>query len=38
VILAMLFLYRPETTYPGLVIVLIGVPVYYAFRRSSANL
>jgi APA family basic amino acid/polyamine antiporter len=38
VILAMLFLYRPETTYPGLVIVLIGVPVYYAFKRSSANL
>ena len=38
VILAMLFRYRPETTYPGLVIVLIGVPVYFAFRRSSANL
>src|SRR5580700_6303084 len=38
IILAVLFLYRPETTYPGLVIVLIGVPVYFAFKRSSANL
>ena len=36
VILAILFLYRPATTFPGLVIVLIGVPIYYAFRRSSA--
>ena len=33
VILAILFMYRPETTFPGLVIVLIGVPVYFAFRR-----
>ena len=35
-IMAILFLYRPQTTFPGLVIVLIGVPVYYAFRRSSS--
>jgi APA family basic amino acid/polyamine antiporter len=35
VILAMLFLYRTSTTVPGLVIVLIGVPVYFAFRRSA---
>ena len=34
-ILAMLFVYRPATTFPGLVIVLTGVPVYFAFRRSS---
>ncbi len=34
VILAMLFIYRPATTFPGLVIVLIGVPIYFAFRRS----
>jgi len=33
VILAMLFIYRTSTTMPGLVIVLIGVPVYAAFRR-----
>jgi APA family basic amino acid/polyamine antiporter len=36
-ILAMLFVYRPATTFPGLVIVLTGVPVYFAFRRSSAK-
>jgi basic amino acid/polyamine antiporter, APA family len=37
VILAMLFVYRPATTFPGLVIVLIGVPIYFAFRRSSGS-
>jgi basic amino acid/polyamine antiporter, APA family len=35
-ILTVLFVYRPATTFPGLVIVLIGVPVYFAFRRSTA--
>jgi basic amino acid/polyamine antiporter, APA family len=34
VILAMLFVYRPATTFPGLVIVLIGVPIYFAFKRA----
>jgi len=34
VILGILFLYRPATTIPGVVIVLIGVPVYFAFRAS----
>ena len=32
-ILVVLFAYRPATTWPGLVIVLLGVPVYYAWRR-----
>jgi APA family basic amino acid/polyamine antiporter len=32
-ILLILFLYQPATTLPGLVIVLLGLPVYYAFRR-----
>jgi APA family basic amino acid/polyamine antiporter len=32
-ILAVLFVYRPATTFPGVVIVLIGVPVYFAFKR-----
>jgi basic amino acid/polyamine antiporter, APA family len=32
VILVILFAYRPATTIPGVVIVLIGVPVYFAFR------
>ena len=34
-ILVMLFLYRASTTVPGLVIVLLGVPVYAAFQRWS---
>ena len=33
VILALLFVYRSSTTFPGLVIVLIGVPVYALFQR-----
>jgi basic amino acid/polyamine antiporter, APA family len=37
VILAVLFLYRPATTIPGVVIVLIGVPVYFAFRASASK-
>jgi APA family basic amino acid/polyamine antiporter len=35
VILAVLFRYRPATTIPGVVIVLIGIPVYFAFRRAA---
>ena len=35
-ILAALLLYRPATTYPGLAIILIGVPIYFIFRRFSA--
>ena len=37
VILVMLFLYRASTTVPGLVIVLLGVPVYAAFKRWSRS-
>jgi basic amino acid/polyamine antiporter, APA family len=36
IILLVLFVYRPATTFPGVVIVLIGVPVYFFFRRSAA--
>jgi APA family basic amino acid/polyamine antiporter len=32
-ILVVLFLYRPATTWPGLVIVLLGVPVYLGIRK-----
>ncbi|MFL6417616.1 MAG: APC family permease [Bryobacteraceae bacterium] len=35
VILLALFAYRPASTWPGLLIVLIGVPVYYAIRRQG---
>ena len=32
-ILATLFVYRTATTWPGLIIVLLGVPVYFAWKR-----
>lgn len=35
VILVTLLIYRPETTWPGFVIVLIGVPVFALFRRRT---
>ena len=35
VVLAVLFIYRTATTWPGLIIVLIGVPVYFAFQSRS---
>jgi APA family basic amino acid/polyamine antiporter len=31
-ILAILFIYRTATTWPGLIIVLLGVPVYFAWK------
>jgi len=33
VILVALFVYRTATTWPGLVIVLLGVPVYFLWRQ-----
>jgi APA family basic amino acid/polyamine antiporter len=35
IILLVLFVYRTATTWPGLIIVLLGVPVYFAWRRRS---
>ncbi len=37
VILTVLFLYRPMTTFPGLFIVVLGVPVYVLFRWIRAH-
>ena len=34
IILAVLFIYRTATTIPGVVIVLIGIPVYFLFKRQ----
>jgi APA family basic amino acid/polyamine antiporter len=34
-ILLVLFAYRPATTWPGLVIVLLGLPVYALWRKKS---
>jgi APA family basic amino acid/polyamine antiporter len=33
-ILAMLMLYKPETSRPGLLLVLAGIPVYFLWRRG----
>jgi APA family basic amino acid/polyamine antiporter len=37
-ILGVLFAYRPMTTWPGLAIVLLGVPVYYAWKPRGTVL
>lgn len=37
IILVVLLLYRPTTTIPGIVIVLLGVPVYFLFRSSASS-
>jgi APA family basic amino acid/polyamine antiporter len=37
VILAVLFLFKPATTLPGLIIVATGFPVYFLWRRSAAT-
>ncbi len=37
IILAVLCIYRPATVLPGIVLVLLGVPVYILLRRRTAN-
>ena len=37
VILSMLFLYRSSTTWPGIVIVALGCPVYFLLRRGASD-
>ena len=37
VILAVLFIYQTTATWPGLLIVLTGVPVYFIWRSSSSK-
>jgi APA family basic amino acid/polyamine antiporter len=34
VILVVLFIYQPATSWPGLAIVLTGVPIYFLWRQS----
>ncbi len=36
VILSVLLVYRTQTTWPGLLIVVSGVPVYFLWRRARA--
>jgi basic amino acid/polyamine antiporter, APA family len=35
-IVIVLFTYRPATTWPGLIIVILGVPVYFLIARSAS--
>ena len=37
VILIVLFIYQPATSWPGLVIVLTGVPIYFLWRKSPST-
>jgi APA family basic amino acid/polyamine antiporter len=37
VIMLALILYKTQTTWPGLVLVLLGVPVYWIWRQKSAD-
>jgi basic amino acid/polyamine antiporter, APA family len=37
VILGVLFIYQTATTWPGLIIVLTGVPVYFLWRKSDTG-
>ena len=34
-ILVVLFVYRPATTWPGLLIVLLGIPIYLMIRKAG---
>jgi APA family basic amino acid/polyamine antiporter len=36
-ILVVLFIYQAATTWPGLIIIATGFPVYFIWRRSGAN-
>jgi APA family basic amino acid/polyamine antiporter len=36
-ILLVLFVYRPATTWPGLVIMALGLPVYFVWRGRKAG-
>jgi basic amino acid/polyamine antiporter, APA family len=35
VILVVLFVYQTATTWPGLIIVLTGVPVYFFWKKAN---
>jgi APA family basic amino acid/polyamine antiporter len=37
VIEALLLVYKPNYTWPGLIIVLLGAPVYFIWRRRAGG-
>ncbi len=36
-IMIILLIYKPKYTFPGLIIVLLGIPVFYLWKRFSGN-
>ncbi len=36
-IMIILLIYKPDYTFPGLIIVLLGIPVYFLWRKYSRN-
>jgi basic amino acid/polyamine antiporter, APA family len=36
-IMVILLIYKPRYTFPGLIIVIMGIPVYYIWRRLNRN-
>jgi len=36
-IMVILLIYKPAYTFPGLIIVILGIPVYYLWRRYNKN-
>lgn len=36
-IMVILLIYKPKYTFPGLIIVLLGIPVYYLWRKFSSG-
>jgi len=36
-IMVILLIYKPNYTFPGLIIVIIGIPVYYIWRKYTGN-
>jgi APA family basic amino acid/polyamine antiporter len=36
-IMVILLIYKPNYTFPGLIIVILGIPVYYIWRKFSRN-
>ena len=38
IIMVILLIYKPNYTFPGLGIVLLGIPVFYLWKRFNGNL
>jgi APA family basic amino acid/polyamine antiporter len=36
-IMVILLIYKPKYTFPGLIIVILGIPIYYIWRRLNKN-